>query len=85
MNDSQTISHSLLAVVREIECKRPWYGPPSATARVSLYDKKAGEVFIEIPVTSIMEQLVQNSRYMVEISFRPMMDNEKFEQTKSIE
>lgn len=72
-------SHVLLAVVDEIRREMPYYGPPSATAKVMLFDGLGGQTCVEIPVLSIVNQLDHVSRYLVEIKFRPMAPGENFD------
>jgi hypothetical protein len=72
-------SHVLLAVVDEIRREMPRYGPPSATAKVILFDGMGGQTCVEIPVLSIVNQLDHVSRYVVEIKFRPMAPDERFD------
>jgi hypothetical protein len=72
-------SYVLLAVVDEIRREMPRYGPPSATAKVMLFDGTGGQTCVEIPVISIVNQLDHVSRYLVEIKFRPMAPGERFD------
>ena len=85
MNATETTNYKFLAVVTEMKRVNPVWGKPEATAKVDLYDGMGSETCVEIPVTGIIDKLSHQFRYIVEIKFRPMMDNEKFEQTKSIE
>lgn len=75
---ARSFSHVLLAIVDEIHREMPRYGPPSATAKVMLFDGKGGQTCVEIPILDIVNQLVHTSRYFVEIKFRTMAENEIF-------
>jgi hypothetical protein len=44
-----------------------------------LYDGAGGQTCVEIPVLSIVNQLDHVSRYVVEIKFRPMAPDERFD------
>ena len=76
-------SHVFLAVVDDIRREMPRYGPPSATAKVMIFDGTGGQTCVEIPVLSIVNQLDHVSRYLVEIKFRPMAHGEHFDPADS--
>jgi len=71
-------SFSLLAVVNEVKTWRPFHGRETSKARVLLIDRNGGECAVEIPVTPIVKQLDAASRYLVEIKFRRMAEDENF-------
>lgn len=78
-HETDSGNYRLMAVVDEMRFERPRYGPPSASAKVILLDGLGGQTYVEIPVLSIVEKLDLKSRYLVEIQYRRMSDEEEFQ------
>lgn len=70
-----------LAVVDEVEWSKPWGGDVQGNATVILIDPKGGEARVRIPCASFAEELEACTRYLVEIKFRGMADDEDFRKT----
>jgi hypothetical protein len=70
--------HDLLAVVTEINREWPKYGPPSANAKILIFDPMGGQTCVEIPVLSIVEKLECGDRYHLTVAMRKMEPGESF-------
>lgn len=70
--------HDLLAVVTEINREWPKSGPPSATAKILIFDPMGGQTCVEIPVLSIVEKLECCERYHLTVAMRKMEPGESF-------
>jgi hypothetical protein len=68
----------MMGIVRELRYENPRFGQATATAKVMLFDAYGAETWVDVPVSSVANQLDHRTRWLVEINVRALGDGENF-------